>query len=265
MIKSGKRGTLSSALLTAARNPPVTNGSNTAAVPASLDAKAVMAAAFAASREPAAPEDEILVKKGAASAAAFRRSLPSHTQPEALPSEAPAVLAVPLLPHDVHDLPQVVAKAATKGCTWLGIAGCSGVAALAAIVFLSWVAPRPDKVSVAEPRSIVKQEDPAPPVASPKRPVASMQDAAGLVARGNALLDTGDIVSARLYYEQAADAGDGRAAMLMGATFDPVFLGRAGARGLRGDVANAAAWYRRARDLGERDAAQLLAALEPKY
>jgi hypothetical protein len=264
MIKSGKRGALSSALLTAARNPPVTEGSNAATVPASLDAKAVMAAAFAASREPAESDGDILVKKGAASAAAFRRSLTSEAQPEALLPETPAKLAIPVLPHGIPGLSQTTVKATSKGRARIGIAACTGVVALCAIVVLSSVPPHPDKISIAEPRLIAKQESPAQVVASPKRPVASIQDAAGLVARGNALLDIGDIVSARLYYEQAADAGDGRAAMLMGATFDPVFLGRAGARGLRGDVANAAAWYRRARDLGERDAVPLLAALEPR-
>jgi TPR repeat protein len=82
--------------------------------------------------------------------------------------------------------------------------------------------------------------------------------------RGNALLASVDVVSARLYFEQAANAGDGRAAMLMGATYDPAFLDRAGARGMRGDTAYAATWYRRARDLGKAEAANLLTGLDAK-
>jgi hypothetical protein len=85
-----------------------------------------------------------------------------------------------------------------------------------------------------------------------------------LIARGDQFLTTGDIVSARLYYERAANAGSGHAAMLMGETFDPAFLGRAGVRGVRGDADTAAAWYRRARDLGDRDAERRFEIMESK-
>jgi len=85
-----------------------------------------------------------------------------------------------------------------------------------------------------------------------------------LIARGDQFLTTGDIVSARLYYERAANAGNGHAALLMGETFDPAFLGRAGVRGVRGDADAAAAWYRRARDLGDRDAERRFEILESK-
>lgn len=72
---------------------------------------------------------------------------------------------------------------------------------------------------------------------------------AELLARGDTFLRMGDVTSARLFYERAADAGDGQAAMRMGATFDPTFLGRAGLRGTRGDPAAANSWYRHALEL----------------
>jgi hypothetical protein len=98
---------------------------------------------------------------------------------------------------------------------------------------------------------------PAPAVPAESAALPSVEDGtAALVARGDEFLTTGDIVSARLYYERAANAGNGHAAMLMGETFDPAFLGRAGVRGVRGDADAAAAWYRRARDLGDPDAAR---------
>jgi TPR repeat protein len=71
------------------------------------------------------------------------------------------------------------------------------------------------------------------------------------LARGDTLLRTGDVASARLFYERAADAGDGRAALRLGATFDPAFLEENVLRGVRGDSARARLWYQRARDLGE--------------
>jgi hypothetical protein len=93
-------------------------------------------------------------------------------------------------------------------------------------------------------------ETAAEPVA-PKGPRLSADEIVGLVARGDAFLGAGDIASARLFFERAADAGDGRAAMRMAVTYDAAFLDRAGLRGLRDeDPERAAFWYRRARELG---------------
>ncbi len=98
--------------------------------------------------------------------------------------------------------------------------------------------------------------DSPPPVASsamahpPANLHSSDAEIAALVGRGDAFLTSGDITSARLFYERAADAGSGPAALQLGATFDPVILGHAGARGVIADPAQALSWYRRARDLG---------------
>jgi hypothetical protein len=81
---------------------------------------------------------------------------------------------------------------------------------------------------------------------------------------GDALLRTGDIASARLFYERAAAAGDGRAALRLGATFDPAFLGRAGLSNVRGDAAEARLWYNRALDLGAAEAERQLKSVEAK-
>jgi hypothetical protein len=70
-----------------------------------------------------------------------------------------------------------------------------------------------------------------------------------LLARGDSFLHSGDVASARLFYERAADAGDWQAAIRMGATFDATFLGRVGVRAA-GDSIKAQSWYRHALDLG---------------
>jgi hypothetical protein len=70
-----------------------------------------------------------------------------------------------------------------------------------------------------------------------------------LLARGDSFLHSGDVASARLFYERAADAGDWQAAIRMGATFDATFLGRVGVRAV-GDPIKAQSWYRHALDLG---------------
>ncbi len=104
----------------------------------------------------------------------------------------------------------------------------------------------------------------SPPSAapSPADPGLSPTEVTALLTRGDGLLSTGDIASARLFYERAADAGVGAAALRLGATFDAGFLGRIGVRGTPGDPAQAAAWYRRARDLGTVGAGERLDALE---
>jgi TPR repeat protein len=106
--------------------------------------------------------------------------------------------------------------------------------------------------------------DVSPPAALTAEPVTSLSIAtpapveaqhlsAGqiteLLARGDSFLHAGDVASARLFYERAADAGDWQAAIRMGATFDPAFLGRVGVRTVS-DPSKAQSWYHHALDLG---------------
>ena len=92
----------------------------------------------------------------------------------------------------------------------------------------------------------------------------SADEVAELLARGDTLLSIGDVASARLFYERAADAGGGVAAIRLGETFDPLFLDRFHLSGVRGDPGAASFRYHRARDLGATDAQVLLKALEAK-
>ncbi len=122
--------------------------------------------------------------------------------------------------------------------------------------------PNASVATPAAPRAAATPQAPPPPVQSPAGQHLSATEIAALVTRGDAFLSAGDIASARLFYERAADAGDSAAALRLGATFDPNFLGRVGVRGNPGDPAQAASWYRRARDLGDAAAAERLKNLE---
>ena len=88
--------------------------------------------------------------------------------------------------------------------------------------------------------------------ASATSPTARLSNAeiAGLLARGDDLLRVGDVASARLFYERAAEAGNGQAALRMAATFEAAFLVQIGAPEMAGDPAKARFWYERARKLG---------------
>ena len=118
------------------------------------------------------------------------------------------------------------------------------------------------------PSPPTKIENP-PPTASPAvmqpptgdRPPAS--EITALLARGDVLRSTGDITSARLFYERAADAGSGRAALRLGETFEPVLPARAGLRATA-DPAQALLWYRRAGELGVDEAEQRIKALDAR-
>ena len=98
----------------------------------------------------------------------------------------------------------------------------------------------------------------------PTVPTLSPAEIAGLLARGDWRFATGDVASARLLYERAADAGEAQAAVRLGETFDPFYLDGSHLRGLQGDPDMAVFWYRHARDLGATGVASRLKKLEPK-
>ena len=112
--------------------------------------------------------------------------------------------------------------------------------------------------STSAPATIA-QKTKAPP--APRLPDRQLR---ALVARGDILLRAGDIASARLFYERAADDGDGHAALRVGATFDPTFLASAGFRSMAGDPAKALLWYRRALGLGDGEAQHYLNRINTK-
>jgi hypothetical protein len=117
---------------------------------------------------------------------------------------------------------------------------------------------------VQMPQTPVSVTTPVPAEPVTPGPVQPEPDVTALLAHGDTLLRQGDLAAARLFYERAADAGNGRAAVRLGETFDPVFLDHAQLRGARSDIGRATFWYRRAHDLGAPEAEVLLEALEKR-
>jgi len=118
--------------------------------------------------------------------------------------------------------------------------------------------PLPGEGGVGASAAVARSEaipKPAPATVKPAveqaEPRVSDVDIATLLARGDAAMRMRDIVTARLFYQRAIEAGDGRAALRMGATYDPAFLDQAAIRGAFSDPQEAAFWYRRATELGE--------------
>ncbi len=69
-------------------------------------------------------------------------------------------------------------------------------------------------------------------------------------AQGLVALASGDIAGARAFLERAAEAGDARALLVLGDTYDPATLVRMGAVGLKGDAAKARDYYAQALSAG---------------
>jgi hypothetical protein len=124
-------------------------------------------------------------------------------------------------------------------------------------------APAPGAVAAATTPDAPRAPQTAMPSAAPAQQQATAEQAMAelYAARGDDMLEIRDLSAARRFYETAANAGSGRAAMALGRTYDPAFLSQMQVIGLRPDPALAATWYRRAADLGVPEAAAELRAL----
>ena len=96
-----------------------------------------------------------------------------------------------------------------------------------------------------------------PPAAPPPRHLDA-DELATLLKRAKGLIATGDIASARLLLERAADAQEASAALILARTYDPAVLGKPDARSIAPDPATARIWYQKAAQFGSRDAQQRL-------
>jgi hypothetical protein len=194
------------------------------------------------------------------------RSAGEKATPESSPAqEARAKASEPTL--SIGGLAMTVPAASAAQSTTLGVPAPTPAA-------LGWG----QKPALEIPQSV------APPVLGPKETVIpaatiitspaprklpsetafSAAEIAALLARGDWLFATGDVASARLLYQRAADAGVARAAVRLGETFDPAFSGPSHLRGLDRDSSIAAFWYSRARDLGATGVASRPKSLEAK-
>jgi len=82
-----------------------------------------------------------------------------------------------------------------------------------------------------------------------------------LMKHGEQFIAAGDVVTARLAFQRAAEADDANAAVALGATYDPTVLAKIGVAGIRADVAEARSWYQKAEKLGSPEARRRLEVL----
>ena len=102
------------------------------------------------------------------------------------------------------------------------------------------------------------------PVARPapaSRRTLDQDEIAILYRRSQDLITQGDIAGGRLLLTRAAEAGDARAALALGATYDVAVLGKLAVLGVMADAAKAKAWYAKAAELGSGEAVKRLEVL----
>jgi hypothetical protein len=131
------------------------------------------------------------------------------------------------------------------------------------------VAPAREEINTAY-QSALQGRAPAPAaVAEPTTPAEAIHHLdpdviASLLGRADALIANGDVAAARLALRRAADAGDSRAALMLGGTYDPALLESLSVHGIMPDVAMARSWYERAKKYGSAEAPQRLEMLASK-
>src|SRR2546429_5272748 len=79
--------------------------------------------------------------------------------------------------------------------------------------------------------------------------------------QGEQFIAAGDVVTARIVFQRAAEAGDANAAMALGATYDPTVLAKLGVAGTGAGGGEARNWDHKARRLGATDTTPSAAAL----
>ena len=158
--------------------------------------------------------------------------------------------------------PAQIATAQTRATATLALPPQVQPAQIASVKDQTAPPPPTSKVASADAGSAPVFEPQAAPaqVSGPTERVDAEQ-VTMLVNRGMEYLRSGDFPSARLLLKRAAEAGSPGAALMLGATFDPLFLPRLRANGIEPDVAQARRWYERALELGADGASQRLAEL----
>lgn len=132
-------------------------------------------------------------------------------------------------------------------------------------VALASASPSRDEIAAAYQSAIKTRVVAVEPVTREAAPAARRIDPdelAALLKRAKSLLAIGDITSARLLLERAADAQEADAALMLAGTYDPQVLGTQDMRSITPDPASARLWYQRAAQLGSSDARRRLSQIQ---
>jgi hypothetical protein len=124
-------------------------------------------------------------------------------------------------------------------------------------IHANWPAATP---AVAVPTPAVEAQRLA--VTPPRQPMPPQRqfdsEIAILVKRGKDFISNGDPAGARVMLRRAAESKNAEAALMLGATYDPVVLRELKVYGVVADVAMARIWYEKAKEFGSEEAPRFL-------
>ena len=207
--------------------------------------------------EPAQPQriaaPPLAAEPSGAEVTAARRT-PPNALASASPSRDEITAAYQSALKGKVDAPEPVAREAAREVA--AVTPAAPVVAPAAPVVA--VAPAAPVVAVAP---AVREPIPVTREAAPARRI-DPDELAALLKRAKSLLAIGDITSARLLLERAADAQEAEAALMLAGTYDPQVLGSQDLRSVTPDPAAARVWYQKAAQLGSADARRRLGQLQ---
>jgi len=108
--------------------------------------------------------------------------------------------------------------------------------------------------------AMLQPDDPGVRALSPKEAVRTLpaEEIKLLTTQGEQFAEAGDFATARTLLQRAAEANDAKAAIALGATYDPTVLARLGAVAVDADLVKARFWYQKAVSLGSPDAKRRL-------
>jgi hypothetical protein len=119
---------------------------------------------------------------------------------------------------------------------------------------------QPPPAQPPAPAPAVTKREPAPNATLPGFVTRHLgaDELASMLERADDFIKSGDLSSSRLLLQRAAEAGNARAALTLGGTFDPNVLKTLGSREGATDMAMARLWYERAEQLGSAEASDRL-------
>jgi hypothetical protein len=120
---------------------------------------------------------------------------------------------------------------------------------------------RPNEQQTTSPQQVGNEQAEPPRPLQNSVPTLSSEEVDRLTNLGEKMLAQGDLATARRVLEHAAQARGARAALLLGATYDPEGQRKMGVVGMRPDLEKAHMWYVRAAEFGSSEASRRLAGL----
>jgi hypothetical protein len=107
---------------------------------------------------------------------------------------------------------------------------------------------------------VIQQNETGIQEAPAKKPVRALDadQIKLLMKQGEQFANQGDLATARILFQRAAEGGDATAATALAATYDPTVLAKLDVVGIRADLEKARFWYQKAVSLGSSDAKRRL-------